>query len=341
MARPPVTPVRAILKALSTAEKRERKTFGTIATNNFFPVVALLLGPAGAFLLIVGAFIVLFPLSADPLRKVPRDRLALWPLTPADRRTLRFLSPWLSPMTWVLAALAAWSLRHTESLSLLGLLAVLVAAGFFMPAIGGEPRFLRLIPPFPGALGTLVGKNLREMLCALDFYLALILSLSGALYRAFIPNLPPEALQMMTILVVLALSSYAQCLFGLESNGGRVRYRLMPIAGWRVIAAKDIAYLAVVLVLTLPLSPIAGIAGGLAALAVGRHPSVMEPREQTRWRFTSGAGFGNGSLQVLALASTAATAYKVTTLVLIPAFLAAAGTAWWYGRRIESGAISS
>ena len=33
----------------------------------------------------------------------------------------------------------------------------------------------------------------------------------------------------MTLLVVVALSSYAQCLFGLDGKGGLSRYRLLPV----------------------------------------------------------------------------------------------------------------
>ena len=317
-----------VLRALATVEKRERKTFGSIATNNFFLMSALLLQQAGVFVFLLGALVVLFPLSADPLRKVPADRLPLWPLSKPDLRKLRFLTPWINPLTWGLAALAAWSFRHTESLGVLALLLCLFAIGFFVPSISGEPAFLRWIP------GKLVGKNIREMLLTLDFYMALLLSVAGFIYRIAIPALPGEAMMAMTLLVVLALSSYAQCLFGLESTGGLTRYRLMPLPGWRIIAAKDTAFLIVAVALTLPLAPLAGLAAALAALTFGHEPSVEERREQTRWRFSSGVTIGKGIAQTIAMAGAGVTAFRISLLILIPGALACAGTAWWYGRKL-------
>ncbi|HVW83096.1 MAG TPA: hypothetical protein VHB50_00365, partial [Bryobacteraceae bacterium] len=81
--------LRPILKSLAAVERRESKTFRSIASNNFFLTTALVMGQAGSFLFLVGALVVLFPLSADPLRKIPRERLALWPLPASERRWLR------------------------------------------------------------------------------------------------------------------------------------------------------------------------------------------------------------------------------------------------------------
>jgi hypothetical protein len=332
--------IKPILKVLATVAKRERKTFHSIATNNFFVASALLLQQAGVFVYLVGALVVLFPLSADPLRKIPAERMALWPLGKAEFRKLRLLSPWINPLTWVLAALAAWSVRHTESLGVLGLAVGLFAIGFFVPSVSGEPAFLRWIPAARGAMGQLVRKNLREILLTLDFYVALLMSVSGLIYRLAIPTLPREALMMMTLLVVLALSSYAQCLFGLESNSGLTRYHLMPLAGWRILAAKDLAFLLLAVLLTLPLAPLAGLAGALAALAFGHAPSVEERREQTRWRFSSGASFGNGVVQTIALAGACVTAFRISGLILIPCAVACAGSAWWYGRKFAATVIA-
>jgi hypothetical protein len=323
-----------ILKALAAAAKRERKTFRSIATNNFFLMSALLLQQAGVFIYLIGALVVLFPMSADPLRKIPRERLALWPLRKADLRKLRLLSPWINPLTWLLLGLAAWSLKHTESLGLLGVAFGLFAIGFFAPSVSGEPAFLRWIPAARGADGQLIRKGLREMLLTLDFYVALLLSLSGAIYRLVIPKLPDEALMAMTLLVILSLSSYAQCLFGLESESGLTRYHLMPLPRWRIIAAKDVAFLIVAVILTLPLAPLTGLASALAVLAFGHAPSIDERREQTRWRFSSGASIGSGFVMTVAMAGAGVTAFRITPLILIPCVLATASSAWWYGRKL-------
>lgn len=335
MARVSGEVIAPILQALATAAKRERQTFKSIATNNFFLVTLILLGPAGMFLYMVGAVVVFFPMSADPLRKIPADRFPLWPLGRWEHWKLRVLSPWINPITWLLAALAVWSLRHTESFSLLLVLIGLFAIGFAVPTISGEPGFLRWIPPFPGRMGQILRKNLREILMTLDFYVALLLSVSGVVYRFAIKDLPSEALMSMTLLVVLALSSYAQCLFGLESKSGLQRYQLMPLEGWRVIAAKDAVFVLVAVVLTLPLAPLTGLASSLALLAFGHQPSVEERREQKRWRFSGGASVSSCVTQTLALTMAGVTAFRITPLIVIPCALACAGSAWWYGRRLN------
>ena len=327
--------LRPILRAVGAAGKRERKTFQSVATNHFF-VTCVLIGGGGGFLFLLVALAVLFPLSADPLRKIPSDRLDLWPLDRKERRLLRFLTPWLNPVTWGLAALAVWALGHAESLSLLGLALALFAIGFFVPAPSGEPGFLRWIPAPGGAFAQLVRKSLREMMLTLDFYLALMLSASVLAYRVFMPSFPDEGRMVMTILLVLSLSSYAQCLFGLESKGGLTRYRLMPVPGWQVLAAKDAAFLLMILIVSLPAAPVAALAGGFAALALGHEPSVTEAREQVRWRFSSGASLQKGAIQVLAIAGACVTAYRITPLILIPCLLACAGSAWWYGRKMTA-----
>jgi hypothetical protein len=319
---------------VSTAAKRERKTFQSVAANHFF-VVSVLIGGGGGFLFLLVALAVLFPLSSDPLRKIPPERLAIWPLSRKDRRVLRLLTPWLNPVTWGLAALAVWGVRHTESLSLFGVAAGVFALGFLVPSVSGEPAFLRWIPAPGGAFAQLVRKSLREMMLTLDFYLALMLGASTLAYRVFMPSFPDEGLMVMTLLIVLSLSSYAQCLFGLESKGGLTRYRLLPVEGWTILAAKDAAFLIVIAVVTAPAAPVAGLAGGLAALALGHEPSLREGREQVRWRFSSGASLQSGAIQVLAMAGACVTAYRITAWILIPCVVACAGSAWWYGRKVE------
>src|SRR6185312_8089287 len=103
--------VRTILKWLARAAKRNRRTFRFTGNNMHYTAIALLfmLDPqiAGILLIIMGA-IVLLPMSSDPLRAIPPSRGALWPLEAGDRRLLRFLSPFLNPMTWLVLGLAVW-----------------------------------------------------------------------------------------------------------------------------------------------------------------------------------------------------------------------------------------
>jgi hypothetical protein len=334
--------IRAILGALLTTFRRDTKTFGSFATNNFFLMSVLLLQQAGVFLYLIMGLVMFFPLSTDPLRKIPPSRLALWPLSVRERWLLRLASPWLNPLTWILAALAAWAARGKVTLGMWGTLAAVFVIGFVAPALPLAPRkgAWHHIPNVPGPLNQLIRKNLRELLSTLDFYCALVLSVAVLASRLAGGKLPPDALLPMTILVILALSSYAQSLFGLDGDQALARYRLLPLHGWHVLAAKDISFLLAAFVLTLPLVPLAGMAAALAALAVGHASSVNERREQTRWRFSSGASFGASVLQLVLLAGAAGTvhAHPLIILAVIAAYI---GSTWWYGKVLERGLLES
>ncbi len=327
----------AILKALATAYRRDWTALQSLTGNNFFLLTLLLLQRAGVFVYLIMGLIVLFPLSTDPLRKVPPSRLALWPLTRREHWLLRLASPWLNPVTWLLAAGAAWSAGRTVSLGLWTAVAAVCAAAFalsHLPAPGRTPMWRR-VPGIPGPLDQLVRKNLREILSTLDFYCAAILSASVLAWRIFGPALPGEALMAMTVITVGALSSYAQCLFGLDGEGGLARYRLLPVRGWQLLLAKDIAFLLALLPLSLPLAPLAAIAGALMALAAGHAPAVHHPREQTRWRFSMGGALGNGIVQMIALAMAISTVFSMSILFFVPIAAIWAASLWWYGRELE------
>ncbi len=323
----------AILGALWRAQRRDQKSFESVASNNFFIVTAIFLQKAGTFIYLILGLVLLFPLSTDPLRKIPRSRLSLWPLDDTERRLLRVLSPWVNPVTWVIAGLAVWMARGSVSLGLWAIVAGVIAVGFVLSEIPAPAHgMLRRVPQFPTLLNHLIRKNLREMFATLDFYCALVLSLMASLYRLWGPPLPATALVPLTILVVLALSSYAQCLFGLDGAGGLGRYRLLPLAGWQILAAKDAAFLLVAIPLTLPLAPVPGLSTALVALAMGHGPSVTEHREQTRWRFSSGASVLYGIFQAALMAMAATNDQR---LVLGPALLVWAASLVYYGRRFS------
>jgi hypothetical protein len=80
----------AILRALWRAFQRGEKSFASLAGNNFFLVAVLFLGKAGTFLFLIMGLVILFPLSTDPLRKIPPSRLALWPLEKREMWLLRW-----------------------------------------------------------------------------------------------------------------------------------------------------------------------------------------------------------------------------------------------------------
>lgn len=332
MARP-VT----ILRALGTAYRRDWTALQSLTGNNFFLLTLLLLQQAGVFVYLIMGLVVLFPLSTDPLRKIPPSRLALWPLTRGEQRVLRLAGPWVNPLTWILAAGAIWSAGRTVSVELWAAVGGLFVAAFALSHVPapGRRTMWRRVPSFPGPLNQLVRKNLREILSTLDFYCAAILSLAMLVWRFVGPELPHEAYMAMTVLTVGALSSYAQCLFGLDGEGGLSRYQLLPVRGWQLLLAKDAAFLLALVPLTLPLAPLAGLGGALAALAVGHAPSVEHPNEQTRWRFSMGGALGNGAVQMVALAMTVSSIFSMSLLFLLPAAVAWGGSLWWYGGKLE------
>jgi hypothetical protein len=327
----------AILGALGRALRRDQKSIESIVGNNFFWVAVLLLQDAGTMIYLLFALILLFPLSTDPLRKVPASRLASWPLEARERWTLRLASPWVNPMSWLLAAGAVFVARGKVSLGLWGVVAGLIAAAFMISAVPWRSRggAWRAVPRFPGMLNHLVRKNVREMLATLDFYCALALGLIALLFRLW-GKLPHEAMLPMTALIAIALSSYAQCLFGLDGESGMERYRLMPLRGWQILAAKDAAYLALAIPLAMTLSPLAGTAAALAALAVGHSATVKRQKPQARWRFSAGAPLPEGLAQAALIAVAASSV--MSSLWFAPVCVAAwAGSLWWFGRLWERG----
>lgn len=328
----------AILKALGTAFRRDWKTVGSIGVNAFFPVTVLLLGRAGGFLYLIVGLVMLFPASTDPLRKIPASRLGLWPLDRRDRLLLRAVSPWLNPITWLLAGMAVWALRGRITIGLWGLVAGLVAGGFVLSDLSGAGKriFWRRIPDFPGPFGQLIRKNVREVLSTLDFYVALLLSLAGCAYRLARLGLPGDAYRDLGLLVLLALCTYTQSLFGLDGDGGMARYRLLPVRGWQVLLAKDAAFLGVALVLLLPLDPVSGIAGAMIAVAMGHAPSVEDPKEQTRWRFSGGVSLSYSFVQVAAMGAAWGAVGLTSRWFLIPCALIWVITLFWYGRKWDA-----
>jgi hypothetical protein len=325
----------AILKALYTAFRRDWRSFGSLAVNNFFPITALFLQRAGTFVYLIIGLVLLFPASTDPLRKIPASRLALWPLDRRERMILRLASPWINPMTWILAALAVWAVRGRITAGLWGAVAGMFLVGFLLSELPPARGLWRPIPNFPGPLNQLIRKNVREILSTLDFYCALLLSLAALAFR-IAGKLPDEARLNMALLVLLALSSYTQCLFGLDGEGGLSRYRLLPIRGWQLLTAKDAAFLVVGLLLLLPLAPLPGLGAALVCLALGHGPSVEEPREQVRWRFTGGASVLFGFVQVVMMAASAAAIAFVGRWIVAPCAMLWLISLWWYGRTLET-----
>jgi len=327
----------AVLNAVWRATRRGQGSFLSIGTNNFLIFTAYFLRQTGTVLYLLIALLLFFPLSADPLRKIPRERLVLWPLERREWWALRILSPWLNPIMWLLAAATVWAVRRAVTWQLLASVAGLFALSFLLSDLGGGAwdALARRVPGFGGLLGELIRKNLRQMLSTLDFWLALVLSVATTIYRIADRPAPPEALLMMSLMIMLALSSYAQCLFGLDGAGGLTRYRLLPLHGWQILLAKDAAFLITALALTITLNPLVGLSAALTVLAIGHEQSVKHLKPQVRWRFSTGASLGNGVVQVAAMFIAANGVAGTSVLLMIPCAAAYAVSVWWFGRRLS------
>jgi len=337
----------AILKALRRAVGRDLGTLASIKVNNIFLFVALLMygalnsgqPPKSAypFFLLLG-FLLLFPLSSDPLGKIPPARLALWPLTTGQRLGLRLASLALSPVAWIGVLILLKTARPLTALAFCALAAgVQAAAALGRHAARRDPHWnlLRYIPQFPGRLGGLVRKNIREILSLIDPYAALLLSAGGGLYRLFGAHPDPDAFAILGLLVALTMSTYAQSLFGLDFGSGMTRYHLLPLGGWEILLAKDIAFLAMLLALLLPLDPGPGMTFGLVALALGHHSSVLLDLPQQRWRFTGGRLLPVGALQAVGGMALGFLEHQRGLAVLVAAAVACLVSLHYYGRRWE------
>jgi hypothetical protein len=337
----------AILSALARSVWRDLRTFGSVGGNNLMLFMLLVMyqqPQSGAFFLMVLAVLMLGPLSGDPFRMIPRDRLAVWPFTSRERFGVRVGSLALSPVVWVAIAFLFWTGGWSLGLVLMGGAIVMQAAGDVWSR-WREGRVLSRrvvdVPKFPGRLGGLVQKNLRQMLSVLDFYAALALTIGGTLYRVFGAKADPDAFMILALVVVIALSTYAQALFGLDLPWGIARYRVLPLRGFEILLAKDIAFLCVAAVLVAPLALLPGVAGTLMTLAVGHHASVTRPSAQMRWRFTGGTLWPSGFFQVFLLVAIGVAVGRGSVWYLGLAFVAYVASLWYYGRMWDRGAQAS
>jgi hypothetical protein len=294
-----------ILIAVSRAANRGSRSLRHVSGNNMFYAgfTLMFLGDPAAmgFFLILSAIVLFLPSSSDPMTAVPRERLDLWPLTVRERYALRLVSPLLNPLAWVMLAGMIWK-RVTWGLW--AFVASFFLAGFIGSSFRMPGVWVRRIPM--GILTQMVRKDLRQFLTALDLYCALLIALP-ALYFRLTGKLPVDARVPLTGLIIVIMSTMALTLFGLDGESGFARYSLWPLSGWRVLAAKGIAYLLLLILVTLPLSPGGGLAGGFISLAVGQWVSINQWIPQSRWRFRASRRFAYSLAQmILALCGFAA-----------------------------------
>jgi hypothetical protein len=325
----------AVLRAVGLASYRELRSFQSITGQNFFYLVLLIaLQPASAYFfgLIVGALL-FFPLSSDPLEKIPEARRKLWPLTRGEWIAIRVGTLFFSPVLWIAVYVltgAGWTLAWQI------VLAGLAAQALSQAMKRGAPQFnlLRFIPAPPGVTGQLMRLHWREMLTTLDPYVGLLLTVATTLYRLSGAALDPAAVPILSMVVVVTISTSAQVLIGLDGSGAQ-RYRLTPLRGWQILLAKDAAFLAILLILIAPLEIPASLTAGLAALAIG-HAHVNELPSQQRWRFTSGVMWPTGAFQMFAIfaVGNGVLRYGLPFVGLtIAGFLV---SLWWFGRKVDA-----
>ena len=329
--------IRTILRAVWRALRRSQSSITSITGNIFFPVTLYMMGTAGVFLYLLAALVLLFPLSSDPMRKIPPERLSLWPLDARQKRTLRWLTPWLNPVTWALAGLAVWGVGRSISFGLLGGFAGLVLAGFLIPSlpVASGLNVQRLIPAFPGHFGILLSKDLRQLIVSLEFWMALLLSASTAAYKIFVAPLHERAGFMIGLLIVLAFASYSACLFGLDREPGVTRYKLLPVPGWAVLTSKTAALLLVIGLLTFHLALLPCLAGMLVVAAASQMAAILERTDQVRWRFSSGPTLRMGFVQLPALGLGLGGTYYWPAAGIAVSILIFAATTWWNGHLLE------
>jgi hypothetical protein len=109
------------------------------------------------------------------------------------------------------------------------------------------------------------------------------------------------------------------------------RYRLLPMRGWQILFAKDVVFLAIVFMLTLPFSIISGFTFALVASAIGHHSSVHMRLPQQRWRFTGGKLLPIGLLQLILGISLTMTEREKGPVLLLPVTAAYLASLFFYG----------
>jgi hypothetical protein len=332
-----VARARVILGALAKVTRRDRKSIFSFSTNNLFYVgiAFLFTGDPGAmvFFGVIIAVVLFFPLTGDPLRKIPPERLALWPLTRRERWVLRAASAWLNPIVWMLLVLLAWRRVTPELWTLVAMLLVL---GFAAPwkFLSERGCVWLWLPSFPAPLNQLIRKNLREMFATLDFYAALAVALPAAVIRGA-GELPAAAFLPLSLLILLPLSTCALSLFGLDEEGAITRYRLLPISGWQILAAKDVVFLLVSVLLTAPFRPLAGLAAALMALAAGHFASVKRHGHERRWRFQTSESFAASLTEIVPMIAAGAAAVQWNSLVLVACLVLYILSTWRAGHVLE------
>jgi len=229
--------------------------------------------------------------SIDTQHRLPPERVATWPLTGTQRLLLSSVSFTLNPLFIVLFLGYLFWMGLAAGIFFL-LLALIIHASVY--AVGRLPFKLRTpaglsISRTPLAFGGIAQEMWREISGTLDFWAALFIAISGTLYRLFGQAPEPEAFSILSLFVGIAMSTIGQRMLRLDEGRALLRYRLLPVAGWKLLVTQDMTFLIPLSVMVSFLSLRTGIAFGLVAIAVGRYPSLRQRANQRRWRFVGGS----------------------------------------------------
>jgi len=292
----------ALLLLLKKLMWKELSSFSSVRFNNFLFSVLFIMSagfesgaPKAAFwstfffqIVLLAPLLVTF--SVDTQHRLPPERVATWPLTCTQSLLLTSVSFVSNPIFIVLFFVYLFWMGLPASLFFV-LLALIVHGTVY--AVGRLP-FELWTPPglnlstMPVKVGGIAQEMWRALQGTLDFWTALIIAVSGTLYRLFGRAPEPEAFPMLSLFVGIAMSTIAQRMLYLDEGRALLRYRLLPIAGWKLLVTQDITFMIPLAFMVSFLSLRTGIAFGLVAIAVGRYPSLRQRANQRRWRFVGG-----------------------------------------------------
>jgi hypothetical protein len=290
-----------ILALLSLLKKLMLKELGSLSSvrfNNFlFCILFLMSGgdlKVAFWSTLLFQLVLLAPLlvtfSIDTQHRLPPERVATWPLTGTRRLLLSSVSFALNPLFIVLFFGYLFWMGLAAGLFFV-LLALIVHTTVY--AVSRLSFKLRMpaslsISRTPLKVGGIAQEMWRGLQGTLDFWAALLIAVIGTLYRLFGRAPEPEAFPILSLFVGIAMSTIAQRMLRLDEGRALLRYRLLPIAGWKLLVTLDMTFLIPLAVMVSLLNLRTGVAFGLIAIAVGRYPSLRQRANQRRWRFVGG-----------------------------------------------------
>lgn len=332
--------VLALVSLLRKLIFKELSSFSSVGFNNFlFCMLFLMSGsatkPKDAFwstlffqLVLLAPLLVMF--SVETQHRFPKQRTGTWPLSNTKKLLFSSISLAANPLFICLfLGYLFWMGFAVAIFFVLISLVVHVTIYVAMPLLRRSRMPSTLcIPRAPGKLGGVVQETWRELTGTLDFWTAFLIAISGMLYRLLGTSPAPEAFSILALFVSIAMSTIGQRLMHLDEGRALLRYRLLPIAGWKLFIAQDMTFLFVLAMMVSFLSLRTGIAFGLVAIAVGRYPSLRQQTSQRMWRFVGGdPRFGAAQVVLGGLAGIGAA--RTGLWVLVVAFAVYVASLFW------------